>query len=304
MALVWLAGFIGRHGLGNGFSVLIATLELPGVVRELVLSVPERSLSADPVLAPLVFGGAAVAALIASTARRPTQGWSEQPPAPDLLTPASGILAVNLLESLYHFHDRLPDAGAIGRLKTAFEPGTVLDALVYVPMVGGFGLLCVVLFNRSVKVATVWGRAPGFGGDSLSAVAAAGVALRRGAWRAVAFLGAMAVITWYVDRAQVGLDITWLTVIGCIAVDLVAEVRFRRLHADVVAVWPLHQTYAVGPALHALAAAGIPAFPRALRHGALLNFWGPYVPVEILVPRAQAQNASALLGMFLRPAVV
>jgi hypothetical protein len=41
-----------------------------------------------------------------------------------------------------------------------------------------------------------------------------------------------------------------------------------------------------------LALAGI---PRALRHGALLSFWGPYVPVEVLVPAPRGEEAQARL---------
>jgi hypothetical protein len=139
-------------------------------------------------------------------------------------------------------------------------------------------------------VAAAWARVPGLGGDGPSAVAAAHAAFRRAAWRALLFLGAMAAMSWYVDRAQVTLDILWLTVIGCIAADLVGELRFRRRHPDLVSLPPIHQLHTVGPALHQLAGAQIPAYPRALRHAALLNSWGPYVPVEILVPRARASE--------------
>ncbi len=304
MALVWLAGFVGRRGIGNGFSVLIATIELPGVARSLVQSVDERLAAGDPVLAPLVFGGMLVAALAASTARWPTKGWDDRPPRPDLLMPASGILVVILAETLYHYQDRLPDSGVVGRVKAALEPGSLVDAVVYPSLLVAMGLLCVWLFNRPAAVAATWCRAPGFGGDGRPALAASRVAFRRGASRAALFVGAMAVMSWYEERTQVTVDIMWLTVFACIGADLVGEWRFHRRHSNPVAVWPLHQTYTVGPALHALAAAGIPCFARALRHGALLSFWGPYVPVEIVVPRASARDARDLLRTLLQDATV
>jgi hypothetical protein len=86
-----------------------------------------------------------------------------------------------------------------------------------------------------------------------------------------------------------------------VAFDVAAEVRFRQVHPDAVGVTAEHRLYAVGPALAALTVAGIPGFPRALRHRALLAFWGPYLPVEILVPRSRADDARAVLAGWLSP---
>jgi len=44
-----------------------------------------------------------------------------------------------------------------------------------------------------------------------------------------------------------------------------------------------------------LAEAGVAWHARARRHRALLYFFGPFIPVEILVPEAQANAAQGAL---------
>ncbi|MBI3179823.1 MAG: hypothetical protein HYZ27_09195, partial [Deltaproteobacteria bacterium] len=69
---------------------------------------------------------------------------------------------------------------------------------------------------------------------------------------------------------------------------------------DLVPVWEIHQVYAMDPALTALAAAGIAAHARSAYHRTLLQFFGPLVPVLVLVPRAQADAAVAVLRGVMR----
>ena len=53
--------------------------------------------------------------------------------------------------------------------------------------------------------------------------------------------------------------------------------------------------YAVAPAVRLLQSAGIPAFARGLRVRSLLLFFGPHVPIELLVPAEHAARARAFL---------
>ncbi|RZO58527.1 MAG: hypothetical protein EVA89_18820 [Sandaracinaceae bacterium] len=82
---------------------------------------------------------------------------------------------------------------------------------------------------------------------------------------------------------------------GALAVDLWLEARWRSGHGEVAAVWPVHRVYEVGPILDALAAEGIDAHARAERYRSLLQFFGPYVPIEILVPTAQRDDAVGVI---------
>ncbi len=96
-------------------------------------------------------------------------------------------------------------------------------------------------------------------------------------------------------------ELVWLFVGTAVVVDLAGEWRFRRLHSRLIGVWPVHRVYAVQPALKALTDASIPAFPRGLHHRTLLQFFGPYVPVTLLVPAAQATEAERIVRARLVP---
>ncbi len=63
--------------------------------------------------------------------------------------------------------------------------------------------------------------------------------------------------------------------------------------ADLVTVWPLHRFDLVGPTLAALQDEGITAH---LRGAQLLHFFAPYLPVEILVPRTDADRAAVIVA--------
>ena len=84
-----------------------------------------------------------------------------------------------------------------------------------------------------------------------------------------------------------------------VALDLVAEWRARQKHGRLVAIWPVHQVALVQPVIDALARADIYAFPRAAYHRALLQFFGPHIPVVMLVPEAKAPEARAMIEAIL-----
>ena len=85
-------------------------------------------------------------------------------------------------------------------------------------------------------------------------------------------------------------------VVTAVIMDVVGEWRARH-GRELRSVWPLHRVYAVDPALARLAAAGITAYPRGVYLRTLLQFFGPWVPVELLVPEDRAAEAEALLTL-------
>jgi hypothetical protein len=155
------------------------------------------------------------------------------------------------------------------------------------------------LFARPSLVAPIWSqhlRTIEDAGDlHIQACAMARAAFQRALLGTLAFLGALAFVAWLDNGVKLAADAGTLLVITCAALDVAGELRFRGAHGDVAIVTAEHRLYAVGPELAALEAAGIACFPRALRHRTLLAFWGPYLPVEILVPRSQAVDARAVL---------
>jgi hypothetical protein len=89
-------------------------------------------------------------------------------------------------------------------------------------------------------------------------------------------------------------EVLALAILVAVGRDLRAEAAFRRASGALAAAFPVHRVYAVEPALEALASAGIPAFPRALRYRTLFHFFAPWAPVEILVPAGRAPEAEEI----------
>jgi preprotein translocase subunit SecD len=86
-----------------------------------------------------------------------------------------------------------------------------------------------------------------------------------------------------------------IAVATAVVADGISEWIARRRLGPLVDVWPLHQVHDADTAAAALAAAGIPCHLRATGHRSLLHFFGPYVPVSILVPVERAEAAIEVL---------
>jgi hypothetical protein len=86
-----------------------------------------------------------------------------------------------------------------------------------------------------------------------------------------------------------------LVAMTALVLDVIAEARAVRQHGELVSVWPEHRLYAVGSAIDTLAGSGIPALPRSVHQRALWHFFAPFIPIQIMVPRAQAEEAARLL---------
>lgn len=123
-------------------------------------------------------------------------------------------------------------------------------------------------------------------------------------WTRAAAVNALllAFTTW---MAGDWLELALLFTVVAVGWDLVDEVRARRTGPLLVA-WELHRVYAVPVALRALEKEGIEAHLRGYHLRSLLHFFGPYVPVEVLVAPDQAQRAAEIvrerLGVEARPA--
>jgi hypothetical protein len=96
-------------------------------------------------------------------------------------------------------------------------------------------------------------------------------------------------------------DVSGIATVTVVAMDVIADWRARR-RADLVAVWPIHQVGLAEVALHLLARAGITAHLRARNHRALLHVFGPFVPIEVMVPADRAGEATAILRDVFDPA--
>ena len=89
--------------------------------------------------------------------------------------------------------------------------------------------------------------------------------------------------------------VLWMAVATAIGMDLVSEWRARQRCRDLVVVWPMNRVQLADLAVHALQEAGIGAYTRGRYHRGLLYFFGPFVPIDIMVPADRADEAAGLL---------
>jgi hypothetical protein len=263
LAAAWLND---RVGLGSGISLLLAW-EAGASLVDWILGVPLRLESGmdEPIgLFILAISGVAAVASTVWLFRRRDGG---------LRLPTSGVIP-------------LPEAAwllmlplSLGKLFNFAVPGFPLDhktdLLLTFVITALLGTLYARLFTR--------------GADE----EARRVALRR----SLAWLMGLVALEAVPSQLHLGtkIDPLVLVVLTAVVLDLTEEWRARRREPTLVVVWPIHQTARVEPALAKLAAAGIRAHARGLHHRALLQFFGPYLPIDLMVPEERADEARALL---------
>ena len=167
-------------------------------------------------------------------------------------------------------------------------------------LVAAFTFAWAYAFNRPSRVAAVAAKCLGREPAAVLPTAKRAV-LTGAALSALGLMGLCMLSRTLNGRSEQGLDLVLLLTLVAVAADLRDEWRFRRATGEVSVAWPLHRMYAVSPVVEALAAAGIPAHARSARYRSLLQFFGPYVPVEVLVPAEHAERAEAMLRVRLMP---
>jgi hypothetical protein len=278
--LIGLARILSVHGVGCGFSVLLAALSVPDIVKHVSGSLDHASALDGGLLA--AFGVPAVALVLLALVTARARADAASPFG--LPTPSSAILPLSLVAALSLLPRQL---AAFASVPAPIELlGTDIRAQLVVLALAVLALAWIL--SRPSLIAPVWRRA-------FAAPPDAARAFRRGLAASLVFLGALYAISAHLERARIALDVLPVLVLLCVGLDLASELRFRRAQGDVIPVRPEHRLYAVGPALARLDRAGIAAFPRGLRHRALLGFFGPYIPVELLVPAPRAAEARAAL---------
>jgi preprotein translocase subunit SecY len=158
-------------------------------------------------------------------------------------------------------------------------------------LLAGLAPLCAFLFNRPDRVAAMW--------KSLAPAPPEGIPrLKAVMLECVLFIALLvAVHTWAgrVVGSRYVPNVLHVVLVTGIVCDLAREWRAREADPTLVPIWEIHQLYAVAPAVRLLTTEGISSFARGLRLRSLLQFFGPYVPVQILVPAEHAVRAHAIL---------
>ncbi len=290
--LYWLARLIDRYGAGNGMTVLIAAFAVVPVGRSLFVSVRHTLENGERNLLPLALGAAAVAVVTRLVSGRPLRP-GRAPLGADLLpAPSSGVKPIGVAFAIVQLPESIARLGNWVAPKS-LQPGSWTLRALEAVFTAATCLVIAWAFNQPRVVAKAWLRAgvPEVDAELTETRAAFARAL------AVALIiccGLLAV-QWFCADAGITLSLIGATLIACVVVDVVGELRFRSRQGAVAGVWPVHRLYLLTPLLTALDAEGIPAFPRARCYRTLWNFFAPFAPVEILVPVGDAIRAEAIL---------
>lgn len=293
LVLVALASVVGRYGLGNGVSILL----LAGLVRGArALAARTRALSPSPALLLYMAAGLVVIALLTRWMLRRRTSSAERPSLP---MPASGAVPlsaifwiISLLTLLAPFMDDPP----LWLLK--LMPTNRHDLLIQLIMLVPVGGALAWLFCRP----SVWVAPARALGHEVGRDAARNAFLRATALTIAWLLGVDAL--YYLLRQEAGAFLLGLPIIllsVAILSDLYAEWRARARTPDLVPVWPLHRVPLAPVVAAALRNRGIEHHLRGLRHRSLLHFFGPYVPIVVMVPAPRAEEAAAFLEAALSP---
>ena len=302
--VMWVAAtLISRYGLGNGFAVLI----LAGFVTE--LDAVYHHLEAWPITGIDALGSlAAILAVALATTlilrtriggpaglRLPTSGLVP-------IVEATGLTAMLAPVLLYAGQAEWAAWFANGpvtwldQLSPVGNPRPLLFLAVLIVLCVGLAWLFTRPLVRAHNARVV----------ETGADARAHLAMFA---RATAISAGYLVALAWLLRAQSGdrlavLDLLSVIVVTAIIMDLIAEWRMRTRIAEPVPIWPLHHVQSVDLVLSALAHCGMVGHARTRYHRTLLYFFGPYLPIEIMVAQtdaARARTAVAALFADIRP---
>jgi preprotein translocase subunit SecY len=286
-AIVMCTWLIDRHGLGNGFSIVIAASVGPALWdlgRVFTYGLYGETLTLFSLLVVLAtLGLLVVATIMVLDAHR---GWLAFLPGRTplrriaLRLPASGLAPLELALVLLGLPMMIATYTPLDvTLAHKISPGGAAFVIAEIFLIIGGTLLFTWLFNRGAEralrtqIPTAWVRSALY-----LSLLTLGITFLR--------------LTMHIAMP---LQATMLAVATAVTMDLVAEWRAWQAHADLVAVWPIHRVYTLDAAVGALERAGIFTYPRGAHHRTLLQFFGPFVPITLMVPSARADEADRIL---------
>jgi hypothetical protein len=219
-----------------------------------------------------------------------------------VMMPTMGFVSLAWTYSIPNFLDLLEQqygVQAIGKLATP----------VFGDLTGWFVLQCIILVLGGIAASWLFYR-PGNVLDLWEAVAGAfDPDVRRdelrehfeGEWKHAVALSIAFVAAIFLAETFAGggvLAVLGATLVGWIvalALDLQSEVAFRLRHGRVDVADEVHRLYALPVAVDLIERRGIPTLARARCMRSLLHFFGPHIPIEILVPVERVAEAREAL---------
>jgi preprotein translocase subunit SecY len=299
---------ISRYGIGNGFSVLIAA-GMAGKLADTLfrfytqMRIGTLSNAESVSWVAALAGTACIASLLAKRGRSPNASPVNNHDSLVVL-PTCGVIPLKWAAAFLLFPKSL---GPLDGLVRAIPGGPhLLDVLAewlpesgYLLMtteltfVALFGIALSFLFYRPNLVASFLSSLS----PESSSLAPPGAPpdiqsiLLKKAGISIAFLAGVTTIQYFIPISGLGLNLIEVVILAFVVVDLREESRAWKRHPSLVKVWELHRLYAVSPVRQALEDKGIPFHLRGLGFRSLFYFFAPYVPVEVLVPKENAEMA-------------
>lgn len=291
--LCWgLALVASRFGVLNGFAVA-ALASLDGVESiQRVWRMAQTDEASPGVLlvavALLVAAAYAVVWLVKRPALRTELPVRAPPPVSGLGMTASAAAMLSFPTTLANF------VPSLAPLSQELRSSQALFLSSWVGMAVLFTVFWSLLFFRPRVVASMWKRwNPEV--DEVSAVLAARAAMPTALRDALVLNVVFAMAMQFVLPAGVSL-VGAVVVAVLVVLDGLDEVRFRRAHGAIVAVAELSRVPEVDAVLHRLSSRGIEAFARTRHYRAAFQFFGPHLPVEVMVPAGRAEEARLALA--------
>jgi hypothetical protein len=273
LLLVIVAGMIRQHGLGNGYGALL--------VSSWAITAVQRF---DPASAGHQLGLVAVVAIGCATIALLRMRTGDGREA-TLRVPTSGVVPFTTLGSLAALW-----AVVQFRLAAATIPTSSIEVWL---ILGGYAVpifvvlvpLWSLVLSRPAIVAPLAARA------RLAPPS-------RASWRRATLLSLVILLligaaSWLAfaihEDARLLCDPVIAMIAAAVLLDGVDDLRARRV--ALVVAWPLHQAQHAELVSRVLADAGIACHFQASHLRTLLAFFGPYVPIDVLVPAAAAEDA-------------
>jgi hypothetical protein len=295
-----LAVAVTRNGLGHGFALVLGVTAL-NHVYEAVTKVTGNRYGAEPTAGDWVLSAAVmlaavgVAVRLARAARGVGVGKPSHAPIPLSGTAPWGTAAA-LMALPAALGSWLPGVLTLERALTR-------SAILYDGLLTFFAidlaLLFGFLFFQPQVVGRLWARwNPGI--DETGVVVAARALLPRALALTVGVVvGAPLVLLLLAlsrNALPIGASVDVLLMIAFVATDIIDELSARQRLGVMVRVRDVQRTAEVEPILFALKEKGIESFAQSFCFRITEQFFGPYVPVGILVPAAREAEARALLN--------
>jgi hypothetical protein len=279
LVLALIALVIDRHGLGNGFAALIGA----GLAVQ-AYRLGDALLTGVPAPQALAILGAIAATAMATAwiLRTRVRGASV---ASGLRLPTAGIIPLLILPSVLALLAMTWPEWA-GRIAFWWSETIHRSAAAEIAVVVLLGLGLSWLFSRPSRL-----------GSAAASGRSMWLTFVRAAFLSTAYLvGLLLLQRWLGSTAPlVPLALSGVVIATAIAMDLIAELRALARRDDLQAIWPLHQVQRVELVTSALTRNDIDVHARGLHLRLLLHFVGPFVPVVLHVPAAQAEEARAII---------